>query len=71
MIAKEKFKQAQLRLGLTNKAMADLLRVSTAYVEMIRSEKSPKEASPSLWRIIEQAERIRALEARVQELEST
>jgi predicted transcriptional regulator len=58
----EQFKQAQLRLGLKNQPMADLLGVTIGYVEMLRSEKSGKRASLSLQRIIEQAERLKALD---------
>ena len=32
----KKLKDAQLRLGLTNAAMADLLCVTVSYVEMLR-----------------------------------
>ncbi len=53
------FKTAQLRLGLTNAAMADLLRVSLAYVEMLRGGK--RTASGTIQRVIEQAEELKAL----------
>lgn len=55
------FRKAQLRLGLTNAAMADLLRVSVSYVEMLRGGK--RSASDRLQRVIEQAEELKSLKA--------
>ncbi len=55
------FKKAQLRLGLTNTAMAALLRVSLSYVEMLRGGK--RTASGTVWRVIEQAEKLQRLKA--------
>lgn len=55
------FREVQLRLGLTNKAMAELLRVSTSYVEMLRGGK--RHASGTVWRVIEQAEELQRLKA--------
>jgi len=57
----DEFKQAQLRLGLTNAAMADLLRVSLSYVEMLRGGK--RSASGTVQRVIEQAEKLRRVKA--------
>ena len=55
----EQFKQAQLRLGLTNAKMAELLRVSLSYVEMLRADK--RTASGTIQRVIEQAEELKTL----------
>lgn len=55
----DEFKKAQLRLGLTNAAMADLLRVSVSYVEMLRGGK--RSASGTVQRAIEQAELLQKL----------
>jgi len=52
----DEFKKAQLRLGLTNAAMAELLRVSVSYVEMLRGGK--RSASGTVRRVIEQAEEL-------------
>lgn len=53
------FKKAQLRLGLTNVKMAELLRVSLSYVEMLRGGK--RSASGTVRRVIEQAEQLQKL----------
>lgn len=50
------FKKAQLRLGLTNAAMADLLRVTLSYVEMLRGGK--RQSSGTVQRVIELAEKL-------------
>ena len=55
----EEFKKAQLRLGLTNAKMADLLRVSVSYVEMLRGGK--RQASGTVQRVIKQAEELQKL----------
>jgi len=51
------FKSVQLRLGLTNSAMADLLRVTVTYVEMLRA--GTRTASGTVVRVIEQAEELK------------
>ena len=51
------FKAAQARLGLKNQPMADLLRVTLGYVEMLRG--GTRQASGTVWRVIEQAEKLR------------
>ena len=51
------FKAAQLRLGLKNQPMADLLRVTLGYVEMLRG--GTRQASGTVWRVIELAEKLR------------
>ena len=52
----DQFKKAQLRLGLTNAAMAELLRVSLSYVEMLRGDK--RKASGTVQRVIELTEKL-------------
>ena len=52
----DEFKKAQLRLSLTNAAMAELLCVSLSYVEMLRGGK--RSASGTVQRVIEQAEQL-------------
>jgi len=51
------FKAAQIRLGFTNAAMADLLRVTVTYVEMLRA--GTRTASGTVQRVIEQAEELK------------
>jgi transcriptional regulator with XRE-family HTH domain len=59
----EEFKQAQARLNLTNKAMAQLLCVSVSYVEMLR--RGVRSPSHSLQRIIELEEKNRRFQCKV------
>ena len=54
----QEFKAAQLRLGLTNQKMADLLCVTVSYVEMLRGGR--RTASGTIQRVIEQAEELKA-----------
>jgi predicted transcriptional regulator len=53
----QEFKDAQKALGLTNKAMADLLGVTVSYVEMLRGGK--RSCSRIVQRVINQALIIR------------
>ena len=57
----EEFKKAQLRLGLLNKPMAELLRVSLSYVEMLRG--GYRSASGTVQRVIELAEELQKLKS--------
>jgi len=57
-VTTQEFREAQDRLGLKNREMADLLCVSESYVDAMRSYTHKAEASGSLQRIIELKERV-------------